>query len=91
MRALTLLTTSLLVMAPASPGWAYIWDKDMVDQPSEKAQESIIQKLNVLQRNLEEQERGLRQHVETIPSHIHAKIRSEKSRIRKLNNQLESV
>jgi len=28
-------------MAPASLGWAYIWDKDMVDQPSEKAQESI--------------------------------------------------
>jgi mono/diheme cytochrome c family protein len=28
-------------MAPASLGWAYPWDKDMVDQPSEKAQESI--------------------------------------------------
>jgi mono/diheme cytochrome c family protein len=28
-------------MAPASLGWAYSWDKDMVDQPSEKAQESI--------------------------------------------------
>ena len=41
MRLLTLLTTFLLVMAPASLGWAYIWDKDMVDQPSEKAQESI--------------------------------------------------
>ncbi len=41
MRRLTLLTVSLFVMAPASLGWAYPWDKDMVDQPSEKAQESI--------------------------------------------------
>ncbi len=41
MRRLTLLTVSLFVMAPASLGWAYSWDKDMVDQPSEKAQESI--------------------------------------------------
>jgi mono/diheme cytochrome c family protein len=32
---------SLFVMAPASIGWAYPWDQDMVDQPSEKAQESI--------------------------------------------------
>ncbi len=41
MRPLTLLTVSLLLMAPASLGWAYGWNKDMVDQPSEKAQESI--------------------------------------------------
>ena len=41
MKRLTLLTASLFVMAPASLGWAYAWDKDMVDQPSEKAQESI--------------------------------------------------
>lgn len=41
MKRLALLTMSLLVMAPASLGWAYPWDKDMVDQPSEKAQESI--------------------------------------------------
>jgi len=64
---------------------------DLETSDPEKAQESIIQKLNVLQSNLEEQERGLRQHVETIPSHIHARIRSEKSRIRGLNHQLESV
>ncbi len=41
MRPLTLLTVSLLLMAPVSLGWAYGWNKDMVDQPSEKAQESI--------------------------------------------------
>lgn len=32
---------ALLLLVPASFGWAYGWDKDMVDQPSEKAQESI--------------------------------------------------
>jgi mono/diheme cytochrome c family protein len=41
MRCSRLLTLFLLVIAPASLGWAYGWDKDMVDQPSEKAQESI--------------------------------------------------
>jgi len=41
MRRITLLTVSLFVMAPASLGWGYPWDKDMVDQPSEKAQKSI--------------------------------------------------
>ena len=41
MRRITLLTLSLFVMAPASLSWGYPWDKDMVDQPSEKAQESI--------------------------------------------------
>ena len=30
----------LLISAPMSNGWAYPWDQDMVDQPSEKAQES---------------------------------------------------
>ena len=64
---------------------------DLQTSDPEKAQESISQKLATLQSNLEEQERGLRQHVETIPSHIHARIRSEKGRIRKLNTQLESV
>ncbi len=34
-----ILTMSLLLMMPLSGG-AYPWDKDMVDQPSEKAQES---------------------------------------------------
>ena len=29
------------LIGPASLGWAYPWDQDMVDQPSEKAQESI--------------------------------------------------
>jgi hypothetical protein len=32
------LTVALLV--PIASGWAFPWDKDMVDQPSEKAQES---------------------------------------------------
>lgn len=36
-----LLAVLLLSLTPASFGWAYPWDKDMVDQPSEKAQESI--------------------------------------------------
>lgn len=36
-----LLAILLMLIFPASHGWAYIWDKDMVDQPSEKAQESI--------------------------------------------------
>lgn len=36
-----LLIISLLVTSPTSLAWAYIWDKDMVDQPSEKAQESV--------------------------------------------------
>jgi chromosome partition protein MukB len=64
---------------------------DLQTSDPEKAQESISAKLTTLQGNLEEQERGLRQHVETIPSHINAKTRNEKSRIRKLNQQLESV
>jgi mono/diheme cytochrome c family protein len=29
------------IAAPISLGWAYPWDQDMVDQPAEKAQESI--------------------------------------------------
>lgn len=31
----------LLISVPMSNGWGYPWDKDMVDQPSEKAQESV--------------------------------------------------
>lgn len=31
----------LLILLPASLGWSYPWDKDMVDQPSEKPQESM--------------------------------------------------
>ncbi len=30
-----------LLLAPVSLAWGYAWNKDMVDQPSEKAQESI--------------------------------------------------
>ncbi len=43
-RLLTLLPTllpSLLAIGPATLAWAYPWDQDMVDQPSEKAQKSI--------------------------------------------------
>jgi len=32
---------ALLLLLPAGMSWAYPWDKDMVDQPSEKAQESM--------------------------------------------------
>ena len=31
----------LLISTPLSNAWGYPWDKDMVDQPSEKAQESV--------------------------------------------------
>ncbi|HUD97098.1 MAG TPA: cytochrome c [Woeseiaceae bacterium] len=31
----------LILTGSASPGWGYPWDKDMVDQPSEKPQESV--------------------------------------------------
>lgn len=40
MKPSRLLILSIL-MGPASLGWAYPWDKDMVDQPSEKPQESV--------------------------------------------------
>ena len=39
MRRSGFLTILILMMMPLSV-WAYPWDKDMVDQPSEKAQES---------------------------------------------------
>lgn len=32
---------TLLLIGPVTLAWAYPWDQDMVDQPSEKAQESI--------------------------------------------------
>lgn len=64
---------------------------DLQTSDPEKAQEIIAQKLENLEQNLGEQERSLRQHVETIPHHINAQIRQQKSRIRKLNQQLESV
>ncbi len=35
------LLLALLLTGPVTLAWAYPWDKDMVDQPSEKAQESI--------------------------------------------------
>jgi len=41
MKRLRLLLTLMLTMIPASFGWSYPWDKDMVDQPAEKAQESV--------------------------------------------------
>jgi mono/diheme cytochrome c family protein len=41
MKPSRLLIFSILITLPASLGWAYPWDKDMVDQPSEKPQESV--------------------------------------------------
>lgn len=41
MKQANALLVSLLIVMPCSLGWAYPWDQDMVDQPSEKAQESI--------------------------------------------------
>ena len=41
MKQLRLLIIPFLLMLPAQSGFVYSWDKDMVDQPSEKAQESI--------------------------------------------------
>jgi len=35
------LLLALLLTGPEMLAWAYPWDKDMVDQPAEKAQESI--------------------------------------------------
>ena len=35
------LTVGVLLLGYGSPGWSYPWDKDMVDQPSEKPQESL--------------------------------------------------
>ena len=64
---------------------------DLQTTDPEKAQATIAEKLETLEQNLEQQERSLRQHVQNIPSHIHAKIRKEKSRIRQLNQKLDSV
>ena len=41
MKRLRIQASILLLLLPAALGWAYPWDKDMVDQPSEKAQESV--------------------------------------------------
>ena len=41
MTPLRLMAFSALLLLPASLGWTFPWDKDMVDQPSEKAQESV--------------------------------------------------
>ena len=41
MKRQMLLLTVILTMIPASLGWSYPWDQDMVDQPAEKAQESV--------------------------------------------------
>lgn len=41
MRRTRILLALTLAIAPVSTGLSYPWDQDMVDQPSEKAQESI--------------------------------------------------
>lgn len=41
MKRLLVATVLLLLATPAGQSWAYIWDKDMVDQPTEKPQESV--------------------------------------------------
>lgn len=64
---------------------------DLQTSDPEKAQEAIGQKLTALEQNLEQQEHSLRVHVQSIPSHLNAEIRKQKSRIRKLNDKLEQV
>ncbi|MCH8136406.1 MAG: hypothetical protein IIB77_10545, partial [Proteobacteria bacterium] len=41
MKRISLVFSFLLATVAATPVGAYPWDQDMVDQPSEKAQESI--------------------------------------------------
>ena len=41
MKHLRVLILPVLLMFPAQAGFVFSWDQDMVDQPSEKAQESI--------------------------------------------------
>ncbi len=41
MKRLEFQACAWLLLLPAGLGWAYPWDKDMVDQPTEKAQESV--------------------------------------------------
>ncbi len=41
MKRLSIQTCTLLLLLPGGLAWAYPWDKDMVDQPTEKAQESV--------------------------------------------------
>lgn len=64
---------------------------DLQTSDPEKAQEVIADKLSSLEQNLEQQEKSLRIHVQSIPSHLNAEIRKQKSRIRKLNQKLEMV
>jgi chromosome partition protein MukB len=64
---------------------------DLQTSDPEKAQEAISQKLEVLEENLLQQEKGLRIHVQSIPSHLNAEIQKQKSRIRKLNEKLKTV
>ncbi|MBU3914365.1 hypothetical protein KKA14_02435, partial [bacterium] len=60
------------------------------DDP-EQAQETITKKMVSLSQSLEKQERSLREHVTNIPNNIHSQIRKQKSRIRMLNQKLETV
>ena len=64
---------------------------DLQTSNPEKAQEAIGQKLESLENNLSQQEHSLRIHVQSIPSHLNAEIRKQKSRIRKLNEKLDKV
>lgn len=64
---------------------------DLQTSDPEKAQQAIAQKLEVLEENLTQQERSLRIHVQSIPSHLNAEIQKQKSRIRKLNEKLKQV
>ncbi len=64
---------------------------DLQTSDPEKAQEIINKKLESLWQSLEQHELNLRGHVQNIPSHINAEIRKQKSRIRKLNQKLEST
>ncbi len=64
---------------------------DLQTSDPEKAQEAIGQKLDSLENNLSQQEQSLRIHVQSIPSHLNAEIRKQKSRIRKLNDKLDKV
>ena len=41
MTRLRIQIVTLLLLLPAGFGWTFPWDKDMVDQPPEKAQESV--------------------------------------------------
>lgn len=64
---------------------------DLQTTDPEEAQHAIGLKLESLEQNLEQQESSLRIHVQSIPSHLNAEIRKQKSRIRKLNEKLATI